>query len=78
MKQQDQEKFLQFFLERVQEGKVEEAKALLVQSFADQQTDNFTPADFEALQAKLLPLLKEDKVEEVKQAMDHFAQGLSK
>ncbi|MGX7132883.1 hypothetical protein [Enterococcus songbeiensis] len=73
-----QEKFLHFFLDRVEAAHVDEAKKLLVKSFADQQVENFTYVDFEKLQAKLLPLVKEDKVDEVKQAMTHFSQGLAK
>ena len=39
---QGQEKFLGFILERVQEGKVDEAKSLLAESFKKQSEGTFS------------------------------------
>lgn len=71
-----QERFLQFFLSFTKEGKEEEAKSLLMQSFADQATKKMTMDEFNDLQAKLLPLIKPEKLDEVKQAMAHFSSNL--
>lgn len=72
-----QQKFLAFFLENTLSEKQEEAKAILVQSFADQQTKKMTLEDFHALQAKVLPLVKPEKLDEVKGAMAHFSRNLT-
>lgn len=74
--QKGQEMFLHFFLERTVEGKQEEAKALLVQSFADQATKAMTMADFAALKTKLTPLIQPEKLGEVEEAMAHFSKNL--
>ncbi|MFD1902213.1 hypothetical protein [Enterococcus termitis] len=72
-----QQKFLGFFLDNTLPEKQDEAKKLLMQSFADQQSRKMTLADFNELQAKVLPLVKPEKLEEVKGAMAHFSRNLS-
>ena len=75
---QGQEKFLEFILERVQEDKVEEAKALLADNFKKQSEGNFTQDDIAQTIPKMLALLKPDKVEEVQGIMKQFAQDFQR
>ena len=70
-------KFLDFFLNNTIEGKENEAKEILVKSFADQETDALSLGDFKKLQESLFPLIKPEKLNEVKVAMAHFAQRLA-
>ncbi|MBS6501220.1 MAG: hypothetical protein KH415_06220 [Clostridium sp.] len=75
---QGQEKFLGFVLERVQEGKVDEAKALLAESFKKQSEGTFSHEYIIEFIPKMIVLLKPEKVEEVKEIMQQFAQNLNK
>ncbi|ABS41334.1 hypothetical protein [Clostridium botulinum] len=70
---QGQEKFLGFILERVEEDKVEEAKALLADNFKKQAEGNFTTQFI----PKMAMLLKPDKIEEVQTVMKQFAENFS-
>jgi type IV secretory pathway TrbF-like protein len=70
---QGQEKFFGFILERVQEDKVGEAKALLEDNFKKQAEGNFTQSDISQFVPKIIALLKPDKIEEVQAAMKQFA-----
>lgn len=70
-------KFLDFFLNNTIEGKEDEAKEILIKSFADQKTDALSLQEFKKLQERLFPLIKPEKLNEVKVAMAHFAQSLS-
>lgn len=70
-------KFLDFFLNNTIEGKEDEAKDILIKSFADQKTDALSLQEFKQLQERLFPLIKPEKLNEVKVAMAHFAQSLS-
>lgn len=71
-----QEQFLGFFLMNTKEDKQEQAKTLLLESFKAQETKAFTLDDFTSLQNNLLPLLKEESLDDVKKAMAHFASQL--
>ena len=73
-----QEKFLNFILERVQEDKVDEAKALLEDNFKKQDAGTFSAADIAEFGSKMVSLLKADKVEEVKAIMKQFASNFTK
>lgn len=73
-----QEKFLNFILERVQEDKVDEAKALLEDNFKKQAAGTFSTDDIAAFAPKMISLLKADKVEEVKAIMTQFASNFTK
>lgn len=73
---QGQEKFLGFILERVKDDKIEEAKALLADSFKKQAEGNFTQDDAVQFIPKMIALLKLDKVEEVKTVMEQFSKGM--
>ena len=70
-------KFLDFFLNNTIEGKEEQAKEILVKSFADQETNALSLEEFKQLQEKLFPLIKPEKLNEVKVAMAHVAQSLA-
>jgi hypothetical protein len=72
-----QEKFLSFFLANAKEDQKEEAKRLLMNSFAEQQQKKMTSAEFAELNEQLLPLIKPENLETVTQAMMHFSQQLS-
>lgn len=75
---QGQEKFLEFILERIQEDKIEEAKALLADNFKKQSEGNFTQEDIAQTIPKMLALLKPEKVEEVQAIMKQFAQNFQR
>lgn len=68
-----QEMFLNYILERVQEDQVEEVKALLMETFKKQNEGTFTKEDMNQFIPKMISLLKQDKVEEVKKIMEEFA-----
>ncbi|GFP74932.1 hypothetical protein [Clostridium fungisolvens] len=70
-----QERFLGYILERVQEDKVEEAKALLADNFKKQAEGTFTPEDVKQSAVKIIALLKPEKVAEVQAVMMQFAQN---
>ena len=69
---QGQEKFLGFILERVQKDKVDEAKALLAESFNKQAEGTFSHEYIMEFIPKMIALLKADKVEEVKAIMGNL------
>jgi hypothetical protein len=71
-----QEMFYKFFMERVKEGKETEAKELLEESFSRQAAGTFDKAYLEETMPKYFALLKPEAIEEVKQAMKHFASTL--
>ena len=73
-----QEKFLGFILERVKEDKVDEAKALLSESFKKQAEGAFSFEYIKEFIPKMIFLLKPEKIEEVKEIMDQFAKNLNK
>ncbi|KPU43540.1 hypothetical protein OXPF_29810 [Oxobacter pfennigii] len=73
---QGQELFYNFFIERVKDGKKEEAKLLLENSFAKQAAGTFDKAYLQEIMPKFFEIVKPEAVEEVKQAMDHFASRL--
>lgn len=73
MDQQGQEKFLQFILERVQEGKEEEARAILLENFKKQDEGTFSQQDIQEFVPKMLLLLKSEKLQEVQLIAQQFA-----
>lgn len=73
-----QEKFLNFILERVQEDKIDEAKALLKDNFEKQAAGTFSAADIATFAPKMVSLLKADKVEEVKSIITQFSNNFNK
>lgn len=73
MDKQAQEKFLNFILERVQEGKEDEAKEILTENFRKQDEGTFSIEDVQQLVPKMLTLLKPDKIEEIAAVAKQFA-----
>lgn len=73
MDQQGQEKFLQFILERVQEGKEEEARVILLENFKKQDEGTFSRQDIQEFVPKMLLLLKPEKLQEVQMIAQQFA-----
>ncbi len=71
---QGQEKFYQFIMERVQEDKAEDAKALLEEHFRKQQEVGFTKDDIRQFIPKMTALLKPDHRDEVSGIMKEFAE----
>jgi len=73
---QGQEMFYNFFMERVKDDKKEEAKSLLEESFARQAVGTFDLAFFQEIIPKSMAIVKPEAMEEVKEAMNHFASRL--
>lgn len=71
-----QEKFYQFFMERVILGKENEADALLKKGFAKQQEGTFDSAYLEKMSGKYFELIKPECQNELKAAMQHFSSFL--
>lgn len=74
---QGQEKFLGFILNRVKEDKVDEAKALLAESFNKQSEGSFSHEYIMQFIPKMISLLKPEKIEEVKAIMEQFAKNIN-
>lgn len=75
---QGQEKFLNFILERVQDGKQDEAKALLAESFSKQADGTFNAEYMESFIPKMIAILKPESIEEIKGIMTQFGGNLRK
>lgn len=71
-----QKQFYDFFIERTQEDKKEEASALLLEGFERQAAGTFDKAYFEETYAKYFALIKPEATDELKEAMSHFASRL--
>ena len=75
MHKQGQEKFLSFILERVQEGKEDVAREILLENFRKQNEGSFSQEDIQAFIPKIINLLKPEKLEEVKAVVKQFSAG---
>ncbi|ATP40147.1 hypothetical protein CSE16_08845 [Solibacillus sp. R5-41] len=73
MDKQGQEMFLNFILQRVQEGKEDEAKEILAENFKKQDEGTFTKADIEQFIPKMINILKPEKIEEVQAVAKQFS-----
>ncbi|KMN43513.1 hypothetical protein ACT1UG_07745 [Bacillus paramycoides] len=73
MDKQGQEMFLNFILQRVQEDKQDEAKAILTENFKKQDEGAFSKEDIEQFIPKMISLLKPEKLEEVKAVVKQFS-----
>lgn len=73
MDKQGQEMFLNFILQRVQEGKEEEAKEILTDNFRKQNEGTFSQDDIQQFIPKMISLLKPDKLEEVQTVVKQFS-----
>jgi len=71
-----QEMFYNFFMDRVMDDKKEEAKSLLEESFARQAAGTFDMTFFQEIMPKFYAIVKPEALEEVKEAMEHFASTL--
>ncbi len=73
MDKQAQEMFLNFILQRVQAGKEDEAKEILIENFRKQDEGTFTQEDIAQFVPKMLSLLNPDKIEEIQAIAKQFA-----
>ncbi len=71
-----QQQFYNFFIERTIGSKKEEAKKLLTEGFVRQDAGTFDKKYFESVLPKYFALIKPECMDEVKQAMEHFASRL--
>ncbi|WP_314592028.1 hypothetical protein [Paenibacillus terrigena] len=78
MDKQGQDKFLNFILERVQEGKEEEAKEILTENFKKQAEGTFTQDDVQHFVPKMINLLKPEKLGEVQEVVKQFSGNFGK
>ena len=67
-----QQNFYNFILARAQEGKAEEAKALLLENFKLQDEGGFTKEVMGQNVMKLMALVKPEHLDELKQAAAHM------
>lgn len=73
MDKQGQEMFLNFILQRVQEGKEEEAKEILTENFKKQAEGTFSQEDIQQFIPKMISLLNPDKLDEVQAVVKQFS-----
>jgi hypothetical protein len=73
---QGQEMFYNFFIERAKDDKKEEAKKLLMEGFTRQEEGTFDKEYLQNIMPQYFDLIKPEAVEELKQAMQHFASRL--
>ena len=75
---QGQEQFYSVIMKYVKDGKQDEAKALLSESFAKQADGTFDKAYLKSLEKKVLTLLKPEAITEVLGVMKNFAAQFNK
>ena len=68
-----QEAFMGFIMGNIQDGKKDEAKALLEESFTKQDDGSFNPAYLASIVPKLAATLKPECIDELKSAASKFA-----
>ncbi|MEO2078218.1 MAG: hypothetical protein ABGX20_23050 [Bacillus sp. (in: firmicutes)] len=73
MDKQGQEMFLNFILQRVQEGKEDEAKAILTENFRKQNEGTFSQEDIQQFIPKMISLIKPEKLEEIQAVVKQFS-----
>ncbi|UNL83007.1 hypothetical protein [Priestia koreensis] len=73
MDKQGQEMFLGFILQRVQEGKEDEAREILLENFKKQDEGNFSQEDIQAFVPKMMSLLKPEKLAEIQAVVQNFS-----
>lgn len=73
MDKQGQEMFLNFILQRVQEGKEDEAKAILTENFKKQNEGTFSQEDIQQFIPKMISLIKPEKLEEIQAVVKQFS-----
>ncbi len=67
-----QEQFLNFFMERAQDEKKDETKALLEECFAMQNNGTFSAEAMQGVVPKMIACLKPEHIEEVTNIMNNF------
>ena len=72
-----QEQFLNYILKRVQDGKVDEAQALINENFKKHEAGTFTRADIGEFIPKITMLIKPNHVDEVHNVIQEFAATFS-
>lgn len=70
-----QEQFLNFILERIQDGKQEEARTLLVESFDKKASGAFNGEYMKGFGMRMLAMLKPEHVQEVQAIMTQYGSG---
>lgn len=73
MDKQGQEMFLNFILQRVQEGKEDEAKEILTENFRKQTEGTFSQEDIQEFIPKMISLIKPDKLGEIQAVVKQFS-----
>lgn len=73
MDKQGQEMFLSFILQRVQEGKEDEAREILLENFKKQDEGTFSQEDIQAFIPKMMSLIKPEKLDEIKAVVKQFS-----
>ena len=76
MNKQGQEMFLNFILQRVQEGKEDAARELLAENFKKQDEGTFTKDDVEQFIPKMIDVLKPEKIAEVQAVAKKFSENI--
>ena len=71
-----QQRFYEFVMKRVQDGKEEEIKAIMSESFKRQQEGTFTKEYMTEIVPKMIMLLKPECVEDFKNAAQHMSSQL--
>ncbi|MBP1918306.1 hypothetical protein [Youngiibacter multivorans] len=71
-----QKMFYDFFIERALEDKKDEARGLLEESFVRQAAGTFNMAYLQEIMPKFFSVVKPEAIDEVKEAMNHFASRL--
>lgn len=71
-----QEKFLIFILDNVEEENQAKARELLTEGFQRQEKGTFNKEYLDSFIPKMLKLIKEDRVEQVKGVMMEFKEKL--
>lgn len=67
-----QQKFYEFIMDRVKEGKEEEIKAIMNESFRRQQEGTFTKEYMAEIGPQMITLLRPECVEDFKKAAEHM------
>ena len=78
MDKQGQEMFLSFILQRVQEGKEEEAREILSTNFKKQEEGTFSQADIQEFVPKMISLIKPEKLDEIQAVVKQFSGNFGK
>jgi hypothetical protein len=73
---QGQEMFYNFFMERAKDDRKEEAKVLLEEGFVRQSAGTFDKSYLQEIMPHYFAIIKPEAIEELKQAMEHFASRL--